>query len=121
MPNAMRVLTTHEKDSRTEPTAIALVTGLESRRPKRPLSANPMRGKIGMSQSCILVSERTDFVDFEGLAIFENRENDRQSDRGFRGGDHHHKEAENMPVHMFELVGKSDEAQIDGVQHQLNG
>ena len=40
-PSALSVFSTHRKDSSTEPTAIALITGFDKRRPNRPFTAKP--------------------------------------------------------------------------------
>ena len=105
------------------PTAMALMTAFGKRRPKTPFSTKPDQRKNGNEPELLhrLVLKRTDLVDFECLAIFEDRQDDGQAHGGFGRGDHHHEETENVPVDLFELVGKRDEAEIHGVEHQLDG
>src|SRR4051794_21714913 len=117
------VFTTQRNDSTTLPMATALTRPLEKRRPKMPLIRNPASGKIGMSQSCIssvLVFHRIDVIDVECRAILEHRQNDRQAYRRFGGRHHHHEEREEMAGDFLVLIGESYEAQVNGIQHQLD-
>src|SRR5579871_488657 len=109
-PNPRRVFTTHRNERVTEPTATALTTDFEARRPKNPLIRKPMKGKIGMSQSAMgSVLHRANIVDHERLAILEDSENDREAHGGFGSRHHHDEEAKDMPVHFLECVREGDE------------
>ncbi len=55
------------------------------------------------------------FVDVQGRAILEHRQDDRQADRSFGGSDDHHEEREEVSADLLVLVGEGDEAQIDRV------
>src|SRR5882724_3067951 len=122
-PRPKSVFTTQRKERTTLPIATALTRLLENRRPKMPLIRKPASGRIGMSQSCIgswLVLHRIDFVDVQSPAIPEHGQDNRQPYRGLRRRHHHHEKREQVARHIFVMVGKSYEAQVDGVQHQLN-
>src|SRR5579871_687236 len=121
-PNPRRVFTTHRNERVTEPTATALTTDFEARRPKRPLIRKPMKGKIGMSQSAMgSVLHRADVVNHEGFAVLEHGENDGEAHRSFGRRYNHHEEAEDMSVHLLERVREGDKGQVHGVQHQFDG
>src|ERR1700693_4255149 len=120
--SASSVFTTQANESATEPTAMVLINAFGMRRPKIPLARNPSSGKIGMSQrSMMSVLHRIDFVDHQRGAILKHSENNGQTHCGFGGGHHHHEEAVDVSIHLLELVGKSDEAQVHRVEHQLDG
>src|SRR6476646_4860548 len=122
VPRARRVFTTQAKDNRTEPLATALTNAFARRRPTMPFTRNPSSGKVGMSQRCCiaLVLHRVHFVHIEGVAILEYGEDDGQSHGGFRGRYYHYEECEQVAIHLFELVGEGDEAEVYGVQHELD-
>ncbi len=42
-------------------------------------------------------------------------------DRNFSSGGDHDKNDEDLPIHLLELVGKGDEEQVGGVEHQFQG
>src|SRR4051812_41978194 len=66
------------------------------------------------------VLHRVDLVDIERLTVFVNRQDDRQSDGGFCGGYYHHEECDEMAVDLLPAIGKRDEAEVHGVEHQLD-
>src|SRR5580658_10352282 len=120
--SASSVFTTQANDSATDPTAKVLINALGMRRPKSPFARNPSSGRIGISQRFMLsVLHRIYVVDHQRRAVLEDRENNRQSHRGFGGGHHHDEEAEDVTIHLLELVRERDKAQIHGIQHQLDG
>ena len=49
-----------------------------------------------------------------------NRDHQRETDRGLGGGDCHHEDDEDLPGGPVE-TGEGDEAQVHGVEHQLEG
>src|SRR5579872_596958 len=125
--------------------AMALMSAFEKRRPRIPLIKKPARGSAGMSQSCCIrknrfqqrrrdrkktakaasrlrgsVLHRVHFVHIQRFTVFEYRQDNGQSYGRFRRGNHHYEKRENVPVDLFELIGKCDEAQVDGIQHQLD-
>src|SRR5882672_4071905 len=95
-PSAMRIFTTHAKESRTEPTATALTKALRGagdppapRRPKMPFTRKPSSGNAGMSQRCcILELHRVHVVDVQRVAVLEYRKDDRQAHGGFGSRDY---------------------------------
>src|SRR6185369_692916 len=120
-PRARSVFTTQAKDNRTAPMATALTNAFARRRPSTPFTRNPSSGKVGMSQRCCiaLVLHRVHFVHIEGIAILKYSEDDGQSHRGLRGCNDHYKECEQVAIHLFELVGEGNKAEVHGVQHEL--
>src|SRR6266446_2064257 len=121
-PSASSVFTTQPKDSRTEPMATALTNAFDRLRPRTPFTRNPSSGNAGMSQSCCiaLVLHRIYVVHVQGIAILVYGQNDSQAHRGLGGRHHHDEERKQVAVHLFELVGEGDEAEIHGVQHELD-
>src|ERR1051326_1182490 len=120
-PRPSSVFTAQAKDSATDPMANTLMMGFENLRPNRPLIRKPMKGRIGMSQRFMSVFHGADVVDHQRLPVLEYGQNNGQPDGRFGGGHDHYEETEDMPVHLFQLVGESDEAEIHRVQHQLDG
>jgi len=53
--------------------------------------------------------------------VAEDGHYNRQSHRRLRGRHGHHEEDDNLPAHIGQIAAVSDEREIDGVQHQLNG
>src|SRR5689334_6487905 len=62
-----------------------------------------------------------DFVDLQRAAIFEDGQNDGESDGGFRSRYDHDEEGIDVAVDPLELVGKRHKTEIHGVQHELDG
>src|SRR5665647_732411 len=106
-PSTASVLSTQRKESSTDPTAMALTTALEARRPSRPFARKPASGNAGISQRCNMGSilHRIHFVDLQRAAVLEYRKDNRKADSGLRRGHHHHEERIDMPVNLFELIG----------------
>src|SRR5579864_4128752 len=116
------VLTAHKNESVTEPMANTLIIDFGIRRPNRPFIRKPRKGRIGISQRYMMsVLHRTYVVDQECVAILENRQDDGQANRSLSRRYHHHEKAEDMAVHLLQRVGKRDEREIHGVEHQLDG
>jgi len=65
--------------------------------------------------------QQIDFIDIDGFFIAENGNDDGETDGDFGGGDGHNKEDEDLAVDEADEFGDSDEAQIDGIEHQFNG
>src|ERR1041385_5558380 len=66
------------------------------------------------------VLHRVDLVDIQGLTVFENRQDDCQADGGFGRGDYHYEEGDEVAVDLLPAIGKRDEAEVHGVEHQLD-
>src|SRR5437763_12348614 len=102
------------------------------RLPKRPRTAAPASGARMMTASkaslCApfialsssLESQRVRFVNVERFAIAEDRDDDRQADGSFGGGDRHHDEDEQLAADVAEVARHRHQRQVDGVQHQLD-
>src|SRR5688572_13767275 len=50
----------------------------------------------------------------------EERDDQRQPDRRFRGGHRHHEERDDLAVHVAPVAAECDERQVHRVQHDLN-
>src|SRR5579871_2940213 len=100
-----------------------------SLRPTVPLMRKPVKGSSGISQryeagiSSSRVSEfhQVDLIDVQGLACTEDSNDDGQADGGFRSGDDHDEEDEDLSGDLVPHVREGDEGKVDGVEHQLNG
>jgi hypothetical protein len=57
---------------------------------------------------------------FKRLPVLENRQDNRQPTAASAAATTITKNANRWPFHLFVLVGKRDEAQIHGVEHQLD-
>src|SRR5947209_55281 len=81
---------TVRNDSATIPHAMTLTSRLLSRAPKAALSANPTRGKNGMSQvwnsrfTGRLPLQQVQVADLNGPLFLVDRDDDRQADGDFR-------------------------------------
>ena len=64
---------------------------------------------------------QVDLVDVECGAGAEDGDDDGQAHSGFRGGDHHDEEDEDLSFDGVPLVGEGHEGEIDGVEHELDG
>src|SRR4249919_64514 len=64
--------------------------------------------------------QRIDLGDVDGASIAEQRDQDRQADRGFRRGHCQDEEHEHLPGRVAELTRKCNEVDVDGEQHQLD-
>src|SRR5262245_29127 len=64
--------------------------------------------------------ERREHVGVQRLALAEQRDHNRQANRRFGGGDRHHEEHDDLAVHRSQLAPEGDEAQVHGVQHDLD-
>src|SRR5690606_4097580 len=106
---------------------------LGSRFPRKALARNPTNGSNGINSS-ILVSaaaarERPvqrplpvqwrERVGVQHLAVAEERDDQRQADRGPGPRLRHHQEGDDLPVDGAELSPDRDERQVDGVEHDL--
>src|SRR5216684_2436098 len=120
-PRPSSVFTTQAKESATEPMAIRLMIGFDIRRPNKPFSRKPSSGNTGINQRYMSVLHRTNIVNHQRSTILKNCQNNRQPHRRLGRSHHHHEEAEDMSVHLFQRVGESDERQIHRVEHQLDG
>jgi hypothetical protein len=67
-----------------------------------------------------LVLHQIDLVNVESLARTEERNNDGETDSGFRCGYDHHEENENLSGHLVPHVAEGDEGKVHGVEHELN-
>src|SRR2546426_3043886 len=121
--------------SRTAPTEIAneartaaqatsaTARRVKQRAPSRPFRRKPANGRSGISQrsrSIISPAHQAGVLDVGRPAATEQRDDDRQPDRGFGGGHGHDEEDEDVPRHRLILVREGGESQVDGVQHQLD-
>src|SRR5215212_7936585 len=68
------------------------------RRPSVALTTKPTSGNRGISASTRSPLERLERVRVERLPVAEERDDDRQADGGFRGGDGHHEERDDLTV-----------------------
>src|SRR5512135_2868006 len=59
-------------------------------------------------------------IGIQSFACTEYRNDDGQSNGGFRGGDHHDKEDEDLTAQGVPVRGERHEAQVHGVEHQLD-
>src|SRR5688572_1278178 len=94
-------------------------TPLGRRRPIVALTRKPISGKSGISAS-ISPLERRERVGVERLAMAEERDDERQADGGFGGGDGHHEERDDLAVDVAAVAAERHERQVHGVQHDLD-
>src|SRR5215813_3244124 len=64
--------------------------------------------------------QRREAVGVQRLPMPEQTDHDRESHGRFRGGDRHDEEHDDLPVRRPERPAERDEAQVDGVQHDLD-
>jgi hypothetical protein len=64
--------------------------------------------------------ENINFIDVHCLFVPEERNDDRQTDRSLGSGNDHHEKDKHLSGRVPEELGKGDEGQIDGIQHQFN-
>src|SRR5271168_1816219 len=65
--------------------------------------------------------QQVDLVNVERLTRAVERDDDGEPNCGFGGGDHHHKEDENVSVKVLLNMGECHRAQVHRVEHQFNG
>src|SRR5438876_2492440 len=91
----------------------------------RPLTRNPASGKRGMAQirlfTALSALHRVRLFDVQRPALAEEGNRQREPDRGFARGDRDHEDREDLPRQVGKPPGKSDEIDVDGVEHQLDG
>jgi hypothetical protein len=73
------------------------------------------------ARDALLILQKIDLVDIEGLANTEERDDDSEADCSFRSCDDHHEEHENLTRNLMPHMCKRHKREIDGVQHELNG
>src|SRR5690606_2970080 len=64
--------------------------------------------------------QRVEFGDVDGAVVAEQGDQDRQADRGLRGGHGQDEEDEDLPGLVAEVARERDEIDIDREQHQLD-
>src|SRR5687768_14215338 len=84
-------------------------TGFGSRRPIAALTRKPRKGNSGISGSTVSPLQRGERFRVQRLAMPEERDDDGQADRGFRGGDGHHEKGDDLPVHVAQVATEGDE------------
>jgi hypothetical protein len=63
---------------------------------------------------------RVDFINLESSAIFEDRQDNGQPYSRFSRSDHHDKKRVDVTVDLLPLIGESNKAQVNGIEHQLD-
>src|SRR5688572_5046832 len=69
----------------------------------------------------LLPMHQIGFVHVDRVSVVEQRNENRQTDRGFRGGDGHDEKDEDESVSLPELFGVGEEREVHRVHHQLDG
>src|SRR4029453_18807994 len=119
-------MTRHDEatDTRNAPIiaaqAIPPDTPLLNRRPKLALIRKPANGSNGIRISMPLPLQRGEHVGIQRFAMAEQADHDGQANRGFGGGNGHHEEHDDLAVRRAERAPEGDEAQVHGVQHDLD-
>src|SRR5678815_2153503 len=91
-----------------------------SRRPSVALTTKPRNGRSGISSSTRSPLQARELVRVERFPGPEERDHDRQPDRGFRRCHRHHEEHDDLSVHRLPVLAGGDEREIDGVEHHLD-
>src|SRR5438128_11523403 len=106
----------HAKAAPGNPTPMMATTRLENPRPSSPLMAAPTSGSSGISQRWRLVVivcrskfQQIHLVHAESFARAEYRDDDGESDGGFRGRHDHHEENEDFTIELLPLISERDE------------
>src|SRR5690606_22807594 len=97
--------------------------GSRMKRPKKWRKTAPARGRaIASHRRSIMPSplQLRQFVDGGGLAIAEDRHDDRQPDDDLGGGDDEDEEGGELAVESLQGPPGGHESQVDGVEHQLD-
>src|SRR5918995_1104761 len=84
-------------------------TFLVRRLPTLALTRKPRNGNRGISDSTRSPLQRRESFGVERLAVTEQANHQREPDRGLCGGDGHHEERDDLPVHRPELPAEGDE------------
>src|SRR5688500_11119901 len=92
----------------------------DNRRPTDALIKKPMNGKRGISDSTRSPLQRRKGFRIKRLAVTEESNHQREADSGFRGGNRHHKERDDLPIDSAELPAKGDKREICRIQHDLD-
>src|SRR5688572_12284267 len=90
-------------------------------RPIVALTRNPMSGNRGIRASTSSPLQQGEGVWVERLAVTEQPNHDRESDRRFCGRHGHHEEDDDLAVDVAVLPRECDEREVHGVQHDLDG
>src|SRR5687767_9061077 len=90
------------------------------RRPSMALTRKPTSGNSGISASTESPLEQRECVGVERFAVAEQRDHDRQADRGFGGRHRHHEEGDDLAVDIAAKAPEGDERQVHRVQHDFN-
>ena len=84
----------------------------------------PTRGKTGISQTYSIMGIASPLEDVQVVRVHRgplavDGHHQGQAHRHFGGSHGQDKEDEHLAVHGLEMIGETDEGQVDGVQHHL--
>src|SRR5689334_19756286 len=113
------------------PQATAPAAAFDTRRPRLALTRKPRNGRSGISSSIGRTPRRHEDAKrlplqaregfgVQRLAVTEQGDDDREADGGFRGGDGHHEEHDDLAVGGAERAAEGDEREVHRVQHDLD-
>src|SRR5690606_22039650 len=92
-----------------------------SRFPIVALTRKPANGSRGISASTGSPFESRERLGVERLPMAEQGNDEREADGRLGGGDGHHEEGDDLPVHGALLAAEGHEGQVHRVQHDLDG
>src|SRR5215467_3526366 len=107
-------------DNSIAPHAIVPEAPLLRRRWKLAFSRKPTNGRRGISSSNESPFQARKRRGIQRLAVPEQRDHDRQPDRGLGGGHGHHEEHDDLAVGRAQRAAERHEAEVHGVQHDLD-
>src|SRR5690242_3397274 len=97
-------------------------TAFGRRRPRDRLIRKPTKGSSGISNNigARLPLQHRERVRAQRLAMAEERDHERQTDRGFGGRDAHHEKRDDLAVDGPQIAPHRDEGDVHRVQHDLD-
>src|SRR5919106_3428083 len=121
MPNKRHTaITETAKDASSARHAMPPEIVFERRFPSAALTMNPTSGNAGISDSTRSPLERRKRFRIERLAVPEEADDERESNRGFGRGHRHHEEGDDLSIHSSKLPSEGHKCQVHRVQHDLD-
>src|SRR5688500_3368405 len=105
MPSICTKLITASRNAKPTtpgPTMVGMILCSGARNAAQPLIRNPASGSTTIAQSsvgsCTLPAQQVEVLHVHGLQVPENRDDDRQPNRGFRCCNGHYEEYKDLPL-----------------------
>src|SRR5688572_19600381 len=106
------------------PTSVGISLRSGARNAVAPLTAKPRSGRRTIAQGRIgsnvtLPPQQVEVLDVDRLGVAEDRDDDREPDRRFRGSHGHHEEDEDLSLDP-DRARERNEREVHGVEHELD-